>query len=253
MGEYYTTQELMISEAAKYINNDEVCFIGTGLPMLASYLAKLTHAPDTVLIFESGIIGAEPTKDLPTGVADMRMSRCVKASDLFYALSLLQGGFIDLGFLGAAEIDGYGNINSTVIGDYHKPTIRLPGSGGANDIGSLARRTIVIASHQKRKFPTRLHYLTTPGYLEGGNSRNRAGLNQGGPEKIITDLCVFTFCEESKKMKVESIHPGVEISDLEKNTGFELIISNKVRITERPTREEVELIRKLDKQKIYLK
>ncbi len=253
MSEYYTIQELMITEASRNINNGEVCFIGTGLPMLASYLAKLTHAPDIVLIFESGIIGATPSKVIASGVADLRLSQCIKASDLFYALGLLQGGFIDLGFLGAAEIDCYGNINSTVIGNYYKPTVRLPGSGGANDIGSLANRTMVIVPHQKRKFPSKLHYLTTPGYLEGGDSRARAGLTKGGPDKVITDLCVFGFCKNSKKMKLESIHPGVKKSDIEKSTGFEFIISDNVRITEKPTHEQVKLIRKLDRQNIYLK
>jgi len=253
-GNYYTTKELMITEAANHIKNGEVCFIGTGLPMLAAYLAKMTHAPDIVLIFESGIIGSNPTNDLATSVADLRLlCRCSQSNDLFYALSLLQRGFIDLGFLGAAEIDQFGNINSTVIGNYYNPKVRLPGSGGANDIGSLAKRTLIIMLHQKRKFTSKLSYLTTPGFLDGHESREEAGLTGGGPDRVITDLCVLGFDKESKKMILNSIHPGVDIEQLKVNTQFEIIIPDKIKITEIPSNKKIRLIRELDSKKVYLK
>lgn len=249
-----TRHEVMAGAAAREIRDGEVALIGTGLPMIAATLAKLTHAPRVTLIFESGIIGAEP-KGLATGVGDFRLlSHCLKATSLTYVLGLLQGGFIDLGFLGAAEVDQYGNINSTVIGSYVKPKVRLPGSGGANDIASLAKRVILIVSHEKRKFPARLHYRTTPGFLDGGDARQRVGLPGGGPSRVITDLAVLGFEPVSKRMRLESLHPGVTLEEVTANTGFALLVPDRISETPLPSADQVRLLReRIDPEGTYLK
>ena len=253
MANNISRQEIMVGVAAREIKDNEVSFIGTGLPMIAAYLAKFTHGKNSNLLFESGIIDSKP-QDLATGVGDFTLlSDCTKTSGLFYALGLLQRGKIDLGFLGGAEVDQYGNINSTVIGDYFNPKVRLPGSGGANDIASLAKRTVIIVPHQKRKFPKKINYITTPGYLDGPGARAKAGLEGGGPKKVITDLAVLGFDDKTKKMKLETTHPGVSIKEVKEKTGFELLIPDKVPNTELPTPEEVELIRLIDQKNIYLK
>jgi len=253
MNKNISRQEIMVGVGAREIKNKEVCFIGTGLPMLAAYLAKYTHAPDSTLIFESGVINSHP-KYLATGVGDFTLlSNCTKISSLFYALSLLQREKIDLGFIGGAEMDQYGNINSTVIGNYFKPNVRLPGSGGANDIASFAKRTVIIIPHQRRKFPTKISYLTSPGYINGPGSREKYGLKGKGPTKVITDLAVLGFDSESKKMKIESLHPGVSLKEVEENTGFKLLIPDDIPYTELPTVNEIRLIRKIDPSRIYLK
>jgi glutaconate CoA-transferase subunit B len=249
----FTRSELMAVAASKEIQDGEVAFIGTGLPMIAAYLAKYTHAPGVTLLFESGIIDPRPSS-LATGVGDFcLLTNCVKATGLYYALGLLQGGFVDLGFLGAAEIDQYGNINSTVIGDYVKPKVRLPGSGGANDIASLAKRVVVIVSHEKRKFPPKCYYVTTPGYLEGPGAREREGLRGGGPVRVITNLAVTGFDEDTKRMKLESLHPGAHLEEVLENTGFELIVPDNIPETPVPTEEELRLLREvIDPEGFYI-
>jgi glutaconate CoA-transferase subunit B len=250
----FNKEELMAFSASKEIKDGEVAIIGTGLPMIAAYLAKYTHAPNATLFFESGIIDPRP-KDLAIGVGDFcLLTDCAKSTGLYYALSLLQRGFVDLGYLGAAEIDQYGNINSTAIGDYFKPKVRLPGSGGANDIASLAHRTIVIIPHQKRKFPKKCHYITTPGYLDGPGEREKAGLRGKGPERVITNLAILGFDENTKRMKLESLHPGASIDDVIQNTGFELIIPSDIKETESPHPEELRLLREvIDPDSFYIK
>lgn len=249
-----TRQEIMAVAAAREVRDGEVAFIGTGLPMVAAYLAKYTHAPGSVLIFESGVVGAEP-RELATGVGDLRLlHRCVKATGLYYALSLLQGGVVDIGFLGAAEVDQYGNLNSTVIGDYRRPTVRLPGSGGANDIGSLARRLLIMVPHDRRRLVPRVQYLTTPGFLDGPGARERAGLRGAGPSRVITDLAVLDFEPASKRMRLVTLHPGVSVEDVETQTGFPLLMAPEVGETAPPSAEEVRLLReRIDPEGIYIK
>ncbi len=248
-----TRQEIMAVAAARELRDREVAFIGTGLPMIAAYLAKFTHAPGLTLIFESGIVGARP-RGLAIGVGDFKLvSHCQMATSLYYALGLLQGGRVDVGFLGAAEVDQYGNINSTAIGDYRRPKVRLPGSGGANDIASLAKRVILIVMHQRRKFVEKVQYLTTPGYLSGGDARERAGLLGGGPSRVITDLAILGFEPVSKRMQLESLHPGVTLDEVRKETGFELLVPSRFPATEPPTREQIRLLReKIDPEGEYL-
>ena len=181
------------------------------------------------------------------------MTDCAKTAGLYYALSLLQGGFVDLGFLGAAEIDQYGNINSTVIGDYDRPKVRLPGSGGANDIASLAKRVVAIVVHEKRKFPARCNYVTTPGFLSGPGAREKAGLRGAGPVRVISNLAILGFDDASKKMKIESIHPGTTLEEVQDNTGFDLVLPDKIPETPVPTVEELGLLRDvIDPEGIYI-
>lgn len=251
----FRMQELMIAAAAREIHDGEVVFVGTGLPMLAGYVAKATHAPDCTLVFESGIVDPRP-RHLASGVGDFRlMTGAVSIKGLAYTLGLLQGGHIHLGFLGAAEVDMYGNINSTVVGGgtYSRPRVRLPGSGGANDIASLAHRTVIVVPHEARKFPARLQYLTTPGFLDAPGARERAGLPRGGPVRVITDMAVLGFDSATCRMRVESIHPGINFEQIQANTGFELGRSPMLGNTLPPSDSEIALIRKLDPDGAYLK
>jgi glutaconate CoA-transferase subunit B len=248
-----TRQEIMAVAAAREIQDGEVAFIGTGLPMVAAYLAKFTHAPSSVLVFESGIVDARP-RELATGVGDFRLLHgCVKATGLYYALSLLQGGFIDLGFMGGAEVDQYGNLNSTAIGGYARPTVRLPGSGGANDIGSLAGRIVILMPHEPRRLVPRVQYLTTPGFLDGPGGRERAGLRGEGPTRVITDLAVLDFEPRSKRMRLLTVHPGVTPEEVQSRTGFPLLRAETVGETPAPSPEQAAVLRqRVDPEGIYI-
>ena len=248
-----TRQEIMAVAAAREIQDGEVAFIGTGLPMVAAYLAKFTHAPSAVLVFESGIVDARP-RELATGVGDFRLlNGCVKATGLYYALSLLQGGFIDLGFMGGAEVDEYGNLNSTAIGGYARPKVRLPGSGGANDIGSLAGRIVIMMPHEKRRLVPQVQYLTTPGFLDGPGGRERAGLRGEGPTRAITDLAVLDFEPRSKRMRLLTVHPGVTPEEVQARTGFPLLLAESVGETPAPSAEQVAVLRgRVDPEGIYI-
>jgi acyl CoA:acetate/3-ketoacid CoA transferase beta subunit len=250
----FSNDELMAVAAAKEIRDGEVAIIGTGLPMIAGYLAKYTHAPSVSLLFESGVIDAFPNR-LATGVGDFCLvASCVKLAGVHYALSLLQGGAVDLGFLGAAEIDEYGNINSTFIGgDYAKPKVRFGGSGGANDIASLAGRVVAIVPHQKRKFPKRCEYVTTPGHLDGPGARDRAGLRGKGPVRVVTDLAVLGFDEATGRMKIESIHPQASLEKVRDSTGFDLIEPDGIGETPSPSPEQLHLLRDvIDPEGVYI-
>ena len=248
-----TRSEIMAAAAAREIRNGEVAFIGTGLPMVAAYLAKATHAPDAVLVFESGIVGANPS-ELATGVGDVRLLvGCVKSTGLYYALGLLQGGVIDIGFLGAAEVDRYGNLNSTAVGDYRRPKVRLPGSGGANDIGSSARRVVIMVPHEARRLVERVQYVTTPGFLDGPGARERAQLRGEGPRRVITDLAVLDFEPASKRMRLCTVHPGVTVEEVQARTGFALLRADPVGETPVPDAAAVRLLReRIDPEGIYI-
>jgi glutaconate CoA-transferase subunit B len=249
-----TLEETMVYKAAQEIADGATIFVGTGLPMLAAYLAKATHAPGVTMLFESGIIDPRP-KHLALGVGDFRlMNDASGIRGLHYVLSLLQRGVIDVGFLGAAEVDQYGNINTTVIGgDYHHPGKRLPGSGGANDIASSAKATVIMAQHRPERLVERVQYLTSPGFLGGGDERRQVGLSGGGPSMIITDLVVFRFDDTTKKAYVASIHPGVDPAEVVARTGFAVDVSDATPRTPQPDRETVELLRSLDPDGVYLR
>lgn len=248
-----TPQEIMVHAAAQRIADGDVVFVGTGLPMLAGYLARATHAPDVTLLFEAGIVDPNPTH-LALGVGDFRLMHGATAvRGLYYVLGLLQQGAVDLGFLGAAEVDAYGNINSTVIGgDYRHPGKRLPGSGGANDIASSARSTVIMCPNRPEKLVERVGYITSPGFLGGGDERERAGLAGGGPTLIITDLAVFGFDPTTRHAVVRSIHPGVDPAELRAQTGFEVAIPADVARTPVPDEPTIDRLRAMDPTGVYL-
>lgn len=239
----FSRDELMAVRTARFVQDGQTLFIGTGLPMVAAYLAKRTHAPRSLFVFESGIFDARP-QELASGVGDPRLIVSAPyVSGMFDALMLLHGGRIDLGILGAAQIDPYGNINTTAIGDYAHPSVRLPGSGGANDIASLAKAVVIVTRHEPRKFVERLDYMTTPGHLDGPGSRAVAGLPGHGPIGIVTDLCVLTFAATSKRMRVESVHPDVTLEEVRDNTGFDLETAPDFRTTAAPAEDDLHLLR----------
>ncbi|MCO5063565.1 MAG: 3-oxoadipate--succinyl-CoA transferase subunit B [Rhizobiaceae bacterium] len=244
---------LMAIAASREIANGEVAFIGTGLPMVAAYLAKATHAPEVTLVFESGIIDPAPL-ELATGVGEYRLAYgATSIKGTRAALSLLQQGKIDIGFLGTAEIDPYGNLNSTVIGDYRKPRVRLPGSGGANDIASMAGRTVIIARTGKRRFVEKLNYITTPGHLTGPGARAAAGLPGGGPVHIITDMGVLGFDPKTLRMRAERLFPGVTLAQLQEGIGFHLEPCETLAEEPQPDSQILDLLRAIDPAGIYIK
>jgi glutaconate CoA-transferase subunit B len=245
----------MAAAAAKEIKNREMVFVGIGLPLMAGLLAKATHAPDITLVYESGCFGTVQQR-VSYNVGD---SAC--ADGAFYVTSLwrtfsdMQRGYIDVGIIGGAQIDRYGNLNTTVLlgyGNYQKPKTRLPGSGGGNDIGSSAKRTIIIMRLERRRFAPKVDYLTTPGHLKGWDSRKKAGLYGGGPAAVITDKCIFRFEEVTREMYLDSLHPGVSLEDVKKQVQWNLKVAEKLKITEPPTMGEVKLIRELDPSGIII-
>lgn len=250
----FTARELMVVAAAREIVDRNVVFVGVGIPLAAAYLAKLSHAPRAKILFESGIIDSIPS-GTPMGIADPRLAyKCAKSCGLFYALSILQRGYVDISLLGGAEVDKYGNINSTVIGDYRRPTIRLPGSGGANDAASHSKRTVMLVPHEKCRLPERVSFITSPGHIHGPNDRKEAGLEGGGPSRVITDLAVIGFHRRRKMMRLQSLHPGVSIREIKEKTGFEISIPDRIRTTEPPTVEELRVLRsQVDRDGIYTK
>lgn len=250
----YSTIELMACVAARILEDKKSVFVGTGLPMIAAMLAQRTHAPNLLIVFEAGGIGPQ-IPVLPISVGDSRtFYRAVAASSMHDVMMLAQAGWIDYGFLGAAQIDMYGNINTTVIGPWEKPKVRLPGSGGANDVGSLCNRTIILMRQDARRFVERVNYITTPGYLTGPGAREKAGLPEGsGPYRVITQLGVYGFDDETKRMKLLSLHPGVTLDDIKANSQFEILIAEEVLTTEPPTKEELKILHEIDPTGIVLR
>jgi glutaconate CoA-transferase, subunit B len=251
----YTLTELMAVAAAREIKDGEVVFAGTGLPMLGAMLAQRSHAPNCVLIFEAGTM-ASRMAHLPMSVGDPRVMRgAATAAGLYEIFSfVLQGGRVDVGFLSGAQIDKFGNINSTSIGqDPRHPKVRFSGSGGACDIACLAKRTVIIAQHEKRRLPEKIDYLTSPGWLEGGDSRARAGLKWGGPAVVVTTKAVMRFRPNTHTMYLDSYHPGLSADGVADDTGFELDIEGAIE-TAIPTAEELRLLREeVDPERIFLK
>ena len=240
----YNTTELLACAASRELENGKSIFVGTGLPIIATMLAQRLHAPDLLVVFEAGGIGPQiPT--IPISVGDSRtFYKAVMAASMDYAMGMAQAGLVDYGFLGAAQIDKYGNLNTTVIGSHEKPKARLPGSGGANDLGSLCSKTITLMRHDKLRFVNKLDYLTTPGYLTGPGAREKAGLPANtGPYRVITQLGILGFHNESKEMMLLSTNPGVTVQDVVDNTSFELVIPEKVSETKPPTSKELQLLR----------
>jgi glutaconate CoA-transferase subunit B len=243
----YTPAEIMTIEASRRLKDGDVCFVGIGLPSAAANLARLTHAPDVVLIYESGTIGAKPDV-LPLSIGDGELAEfadtVVSVPEIFRYW--LQGGHVDIGFLGAAQVDRFGNINSTVIGsDYAKPKVRLPGAGGAPEIASNARQTWIIIKQSLRTFVEKVDFLTSVGHYEGGDSRARSGARGAGPTAVITDLGVLTPDPTTKELILSALHPGVTVEQARAATGWELKIANLVKDTAPPTQLELVTLRDL--------
>jgi glutaconate CoA-transferase subunit B len=237
---------MMTIQAARRLKNGTVCFVGIGLPSAAANVARLTHAPDVVLIYESGTIGAKPDV-LPLSIGDGELAEhadtVVSVPEIFRYW--LQGGRVDVGFLGAAQIDRFGNINTTVIGDYAKPAVRLPGAGGAPEIASNAKEVWIIIKQTTRSFVERLDFLTSAGHLEGGDSRQRSGARGAGPTAIITDLGVLAPHPVTKELTLTALHPGVTVEQAIASTGWDLKVSEPLAVTAAPTTLELETLRDL--------
>jgi glutaconate CoA-transferase subunit B len=251
----YTLTELMAVTAAREIQDGEVVFAGTGLPMLGAMLAQRTHAPQCCIIFEAGTVACQ-LAHLPMSVGDPRAMRgAAVAAGLSEVFSyVLQAGRVDVGFLSGAQIDRYGNINSTSIGaDPRHPLVRFSGSGGACDIACLSKRTVIIALHEKRRFPPKTDYVTSPGWLEGGHSRAQAGLVRGGPSVVVTTKGVMRFRPDSRVMFLASYHPGLTGQAVADDTGFPLDIAGATE-TPAPTADELHILREVvDPERVFLK
>ena len=250
----YNPSELLICTAARLMPDRTTALIGTGIPMLAASLAQKMHAPNLVTIFEFGGIGAI-LDELPIAVGGERtFHRAIAAAGLCEVVETAQRGFIEFGFIGGAQIDAYGNVNSTVIGDYHHPKVRLPGSGGGNDAGSHCWRTIAIMRHDKRRFIERVDFVTTPGYLTGPGGREAAGLPRDtGPYRVVSNLGVMGYHPESKRMMLLATQPGVTVEQVIENTGFELLVAETVEQNPPPTLEELRILREeVDKDRLYI-
>lgn len=237
---HYTPSEMMVVAAARELAGERTVFVGVGLPNIACNLARHTVAPDLELIYESGVFGARPARP-PLSIGDPTLVSgatlvCTMA-DLF--MLYLQGGRIDVGLLGAAQIDRFGNINTTVIGDYHRPKIRLPGSGGACDIVLLAKKTFVIMRQSLRGFVEKIDFVTSPGHLTGGDARKALKMPGRGPVVVITDMAVFRFDEKSKEMTLASVHPTASVEAVQKNVGWDLRMVRDLQVTPEPTAEEL--------------
>jgi acyl CoA:acetate/3-ketoacid CoA transferase beta subunit len=248
----YTPFELMAVAGARELKDGEVVSVGLGLPVIASFLAKRTHAPNITLLLELGVIDPEPIHT-GIGLADPRIWYRAKILSSFVDMlgTVLHKGLVDVGFLGGLEVDAYGNLNTTLLGDPKGKYRHFTGSGGANDIASSARRTIVIIRHEARKLNEAVSFVTSPGYLRGGGDREAAGL-RGGPSRVITDKAIFGFDPESKRMRLVSIHPGTTREEVLANMNFQPIVPDDLPTTEPPSAEQIRLIREeIDPQGMY--
>jgi glutaconate CoA-transferase, subunit B len=248
----YTANEILTVLSARQLRDGQVVFAGVGIPLLAATLAQRTRCPGLTILFEGGVIGAfvEPGK-LPPSTNDQR---CTKRANMVLGsaevLLLLQRGYVDVGFMGGAQIDQYGNLNSSFIGDPAHPKTRLPGTGGGNDISSLANM-IVAMKHEKRRFVEHVDFITSPGFIRGGNSRAESGLPTGGMFRVVTELAVFSFEDEERRMKVAALNPGVTRDEVQDRTGFELIFDDGLAITEPPAEHELATLRMLDPERLF--
>ena len=248
----YTASELLAVMSARLLLDGQIIFAGVGIPLLAATLAQRVHAPSLTILFEGGVIGPFIVPgELPPSTNEQR---CTRKANMVLPITdvmlLLQRGYIDIGFMGGAQIDRYGNLNSSFIGDPEQPKIRVPGTGGGNDISSLTNM-IVAMKHEKRRFVPEVDFITSPGFLGGGTSRADAGLVSGGMFRVVTDLAIMGFDEQSKEMKVLSLHEGVSNEQVQDNTGFDLAFDDTVQTTQAPAPEELAVVRELDPESLY--
>jgi glutaconate CoA-transferase, subunit B len=242
----YTSIELMVCAASRALEDGKIAVVGTGIPCAVAMLAQRTHAPNLTVLFEAG--GVAPIlPTMPISVGDSRtFHRGLMATSMAEIMQFCQRGMVDYTFLGGAQIDPYGNLNSTMIGgDYAKPKVRLPGSGGACDLGSFCWRTLVVTKHDPRKFVPKLDFLTTPGFLTGPGAREAAGLPpNSGPYRVITDLAVLGYHPQNKRMQVLSLRPGINMNQVHAATGFKLEVADTVATTAEPCADDLEILRK---------
>ena len=256
MNNGYTPDELMVIEASRHIADGHIVMVGTGLPMVAGLLALKGHAPNMCYVVETGPIAPEviPT---PSSVSDARvMYRAVRHGSLLDALGgVLQRGLVDIGFIGGAQIDQFANVNSTAIGDYQRPKVRLPGSGGANDIASHAKKVLIIARHERRRFPERCDYITSPGYIDGPHARKRVGLPVAYPDiVVVTNLAVMSIDKTVGRLRVDKLAPGVSLDGVRQDTGFDPLVAPEVIAVDPPSQGELRLLREeVDPHGVYLK
>jgi glutaconate CoA-transferase subunit B len=241
-----TTDEVMTIVAARALRDNTLCLVGIGIPSEASNLARRLHAPGLVLIYESGTIGSKPDV-LPLSIGDGELAETadtvVPVAEIF--AFWLQAGRIDTGFLGAAQIDRFGNLNTTVIGSYEAPRVRLPGAGGAPEIAAHAREVIIVMRHGNRAFVETLDFVTSAGFLDGGSARERAGLRGKGPTRVITDLGILEPDPATRELVLTRVHPGIEVDTVRRATGWPLTIADPVGITEPVTALELATLREL--------
>jgi glutaconate CoA-transferase subunit B len=250
----YNPSELLICTAARLMSDHTIAFIGTGTPMLAAALAQKMHAPHLITIFEFGGAGAI-LEGLPMAVGGAAtFHRALSATGICEVVEAAQRGFVEYGFIGGAQIDAYGNLNSTVIGEYAHPKVRLPGSGGGNDVGSHCWRTIAIMRHDARRFVEKVDFITTPGFLNGPGAREAAGLpRDSGPYRVVSNLAVLGYHPESKRMTLLATQPGVSVEQVLANTGFELLLADPVESNPPPSAEELRILREeVDKERLYI-
>jgi len=249
----YSSFELMAVAGARELKDGEIIGVGLGLPVVSAFLAKLTHAPNATILFELGVVDPEPETIAVHGLSDPRLWYRAKMHTSFADMlgTVLHKGLVDVGFLGALEVDMYGNLNTTLLGDPNGKYRRFTGSGGGNDIASNARRTVVTIRHEARKLNQAVSFITSPGYIHGGDDREKAGL-AGKPSRVITDKAIFDFDPISKKMRLKSIHPNTTLEDVLDNMSFTPVLPEDVPVTEPPTAEQIRLIREeIDPEKRY--
>jgi len=250
----YSSAELMIINASRLLRDGDVVFVGVGQPNLACNLARRTHAPNLVMIYEAGVIGAEPER-LPLSIGDPTLVSgalsVVSMYDIF--ANYLQRGNVDVGFMGGAQIDKYGNINATTIGDYAHPKVRLPGSGGSQEIAAWANRCYIMTPHQKRRFPEKVEFMTSAGFVDGKGAREARGLRGGGMLAVVTDIGILEP-DDSGEMMLAALHTGRTVEEAKANTGWDLKVAESIKITEQVTKKELRILREeLDPTGIYLK
>ena len=250
----FTDAELLAVMASRRLRNGTSVFAGVGLPIVAAILARQTHTPRLMIVVEGGVFDPEilPGR-LPISTNEMRIAhRAAMLAPITDTFLYAQRGFLHYGFIGGAQIDRYGNVNSSIIGDLDRPKVRLPGSGGANDIISLCREVMVVTMHERRRFVEKVDFVTSPGFLTGRDSRQQAGLHFGKVSQVITNLALLDFDEETRAMRLEALHPGVTVEQVQDATGFDLLIPDQVAVTDAPTEEELTLLRSLDPERRYL-
>ena len=252
MPDNYTASELLAVMSSRLLKEGQIVFAGVGIPLLAATLAQGLHCPGLTILFEGGVIGPviEPGK-LPPSTNEqrctIRANMVLSSTDV---LLLLQRGYVDVGFMGGAQVDQYGNLNSSFIGDPARPKTRLPGTGGGNDIASLTHM-IVAMKHEKRRFVETVDFVTSPGYLRGNTTRRDSGLPAGGMYRVVTDLGIFGFDEQTRRMNVVALHTGVTRDEVQENTGFSLIFPPNIEVTPQPAAAELAFLRKLDPARLY--